>query len=32
MLKVTSQAIDFRQLAKNYAEIYWRSASLVKKK
>lgn len=29
MLRVTSQAIDFRQLVKNYAEIYWRSASLV---
>ncbi|MDP3696741.1 MAG: nucleotidyltransferase domain-containing protein [Candidatus Taylorbacteria bacterium] len=31
MLRVTSQAIDFRQLAKDYAEIYWRSASLVSK-
>lgn len=29
MLRVTSQAIDFRQFVKNYAEIYWRSASLV---
>lgn len=28
MLRVTSQAIDFRQLARNYSEIYWRSASL----
>ncbi|OGM98835.1 MAG: hypothetical protein A2817_02865 [Candidatus Yanofskybacteria bacterium RIFCSPHIGHO2_01_FULL_39_8b] len=28
MLKVTSQAIDYRQLVKSYAEIYWRSASL----
>ncbi len=31
MLKVTSQAIDFRRLAKDYTEIYWRSASLVSK-
>lgn len=28
MLKITSQAIDFRQLARDYAEIYWRSKSL----
>lgn len=30
MLRVTSQAIDFRQLIDDYDKIYWRSASLTK--
>ncbi|MDO8592329.1 MAG: DUF86 domain-containing protein [bacterium] len=31
MLRVTSEAIDFRQTVKEYAEVYWRSASLNEK-
>lgn len=31
MLRVTSAAIDFRQTAREFAEIYWRSSSLTEK-
>lgn len=28
LLRVTSEAIDFRKTAREYAEVYWRSSSL----